>query len=77
MVIIEMTPSVDEPLTPTAPPKSWNHSREEDPDQYFTPQTHFSSPPPSRDVPDGRSISFNLGECNRCFETVLNVDGDL
>lgn len=49
MVIIETTPSVDNPLTPTAPPISRQQSHVDDSDYYFTPVANIpKSPPPDR-----------------------------
>ena len=68
MVIIEMTPSVNQPLTPTAPPKSRSHSVDADMDQYYTPLTHIPKPPLSRDATDDLAKYVNLGKFRLIYQ---------
>ena len=71
MVIIEMTAPVDEPLTPTAPPKSRKQSMDAGSDQYYTPLARGSkSPPPLIDASTALVKPLDLSK-NSIFKSTI------
>ena len=72
MVIIETTPSVDNPLTPTAPPFSRQQSYADDDDFFYTPTANTPKSPPSDRCYDSLKKSLELG-WYFCFICKFNI----